>query len=135
MRALELLLARPRSTPKTARMITSSVSDCIERQQRERLADRPARRSRVGGLAHHLLVGPHPLAVEGRQHQLALAQVLGAVEQQHRALADHRPEHGVGLSGAQCSGRAAEDLLDELGLEDHHEAAGRRGVLNVTTSP
>ena len=50
-----------------------------------------------------------------------LAQVLVAVEQQHRARAQHRPERRVRLSGAQLLMRPAEDLLDDLGVEDHHE--------------
>ena len=32
------------------------------------------------------------------------------------------PEHRVGLAGAQLVGRAAEHLLHEVGVEDHHEA-------------
>ena len=60
--------------------------------------------------------------MKGRQHELALAQVLGAIEQQHGAVPHHRAEHGVGLAGTQHLRGAAEDLLDELRLEDHHEA-------------
>ncbi|HEX3736553.1 MAG TPA: hypothetical protein VHV53_03345 [Solirubrobacterales bacterium] len=48
----------------------------------------------LGGddLLHHPLVGAHPLAVEGRQHQPAAGDVLLALEQQHRARAEHRFE-------------------------------------------
>ena len=60
------------------------------RQHRERLADRPAVDLGVGAVAHRLGVGEHLPAVERGQHQPAMAQVLGAVEQQHRALADDR---------------------------------------------
>ena len=58
----------------------------------------------------------------GGSMQAALAQVLVAVEQQHRARADDRAERRVGLPGAQLLGRAAEELLDDVGVEDHHEA-------------
>ena len=47
--------------------------------------------SRGGDLADQLAVAPDALAVERRQQQAALAQVLVLVEQQHRA----RPEHGL----------------------------------------
>ena len=85
--------ARPRGrrrTPKTARRITSSVIACIDGWVGKRLPTRPARHVALGDLAHRLAVGAHALAVEGRQHQAALAQVLGAVEQQHRARAEQR---------------------------------------------
>jgi hypothetical protein len=69
-------------------------------QQRERLPHRPRVDRPVGGLAHDLLVGAHPRAVERREQQLAVAHVLGAVQQQHRPLAHHRAEHRIGLARA-----------------------------------
>ena len=47
------------------------------RAQSERLAHRPRRDLLFGDLAHHVAVALHPLAVEGGEHQLALAHVLG----------------------------------------------------------
>ena len=79
-------------------------------------------------------MGLHLAAVEGGQHQAAVTQVLVAVEQQHRALAEDRPEQRVGLAGVQLAVGAAEDLLDQLGVEHHHEAL-IEDVENVTASP
>ena len=110
------------STPKTARMITSSVSACMPGSSSKGSLGRPRVDHAVGGLLDRRLVGAHALPVEGRQHQLALAQVLLAVGQQHRVLAQHRAEHRVGLAGAQLVGRAAEQQLDQVGLEHDHEA-------------
>ena len=62
---------------------------------RERLADRPGIDLLVGGVAHHLCEHLHPLAVERGKHQPAVAEVLGLVEQQHRALAEDRAEQRV----------------------------------------
>ena len=103
-------------------MITSSVSDCICGSSAK--GSPTGHESIARSVASRITsrVGTHPLAVKGRQQQLALAQMLGAVEQQHRALAHDRAEHRVGLAGAQFVGRAAEHLLDQSGLEDHHEA-------------
>ncbi len=61
-----------------------------------------------------------------------MAQVLGSVEQQHRALAEHRPEQRVGLAGVQLLTRFLEELLDQRrvitkGLSN--------SVLNVTAPP
>ena len=122
MRRLSSSCRGPSSTPKTARMITSSVSDCIEGSSANGSPTGHESIARSAASRITCLVRAHPLAVEGRQHQLALAQVLGAVEQQHRALAHDRAERRVGLAGAQLLRRAAEHLLDELRVEDHHEA-------------
>jgi hypothetical protein len=38
--------------------------------------------------------------VEGGKQQLALAHVLGSVEEQQRTIAHDRAQHGVGLTGS-----------------------------------
>ena len=96
-------------------------------QQRERLAHRPGVDLEVGRAAHRVGEGLHAPAVERRQHQPAVAQVLGAVEQQHGALADHGPEHRVGLAGAELLARSLKELLDERRVEHHHEPAVEQG--------
>ena len=50
---------------------------------------------------HGLLVAAHPLTVEGREHQLAMADVLWAVQHENRPLAQERGEDAVGLAGVQ----------------------------------
>ena len=66
----------------------------------------------LGHSAHRLRVGLHPLAVEGRQQQAALAQVLATVEQQHRAVAEDRLQDRVAAPGEQLLGVAGEDGFD-----------------------
>ena len=111
------------STPKTARMITSSVIACMLGSTAKRRPARPRRHVPLGHLGHHLAVVAHPLAVERRQQQAALAQVLGPVEQEHRALAEDRRQHHVALAGVEQVRVAGEDLLDRLGIGGHHEHA------------
>ena len=89
---------RRRSTPKTARRITSSVIACMRRPDRERLAERPGGDLALGDLPHHLAVALHALAVERGQQQLALAQVRRPVEQEHRFATDDRAKDRVGLA-------------------------------------
>jgi hypothetical protein len=67
-------------------------------------------------------VGLHSAAVERAEQELAVAQVLGAVEQQHGALANDRAEHHVGLAGAELLVRSLEQLLDQRRMEHHHES-------------
>jgi hypothetical protein len=59
--------------------------------------------------------------VERGQHEPSLTQVLGAVEQEHRARADDRGERRIGLSGPQQLGIAGEDLLDRGRVGHEHE--------------
>ena len=60
--------------------------------QAHRLAERPARHvARASPPRSRLLVLAHPLAVERRQQQLALAHVLGPGQHDHRA----RPHHAA----------------------------------------
>ena len=73
--------------------------------QRERLADRPGLHLLAGRLADQLAVAADPLAVEGRQEQLALLHVGRVVEGQHRVGPERRLEHGrVGLAGVELLG-------------------------------
>ena len=90
--------------------------------ERERLVDGPGVDLAVGRLPHDRLVRPHALAVEGRQEQAALPEVLGAVQQEHGPLSQHRAEQLVRLARAELVRVAPEDLLDQLGIEDDHEA-------------
>jgi hypothetical protein len=52
--------------------------------------------------------------VEGRQQQPALAQVLAAVEQQDRAVAEQRLQDRVAAPGEEVLGVGGEDGLDRL---------------------
>ena len=93
------------------------------RQQRELAPDRPAVDLRVGGSQHDRLERLHPLAVEAREQQPSVAQVLVAIEQEHRPPADDRAEERVRLAGVEAIVRALEQLLDERRVVDEHEAA------------
>jgi hypothetical protein len=92
----------------------------------ERGAVRPGGDLALGDRTHRLPVSLHPLAVEGGQHQPALAHVLGAVEQQHRAVAQQRSQDLVVLAGEQLLGIAGEDRLHRLrvGGDDHRALVG-----------
>jgi hypothetical protein len=70
----------------------------------ERLAARPCRHPPLGLARDELAVALHPLTVEGRQHQLALAQVGCAVEQQDGVRAEDGLEEvrAAGGTGAQA---------------------------------
>ena len=93
--------------PNTARMMISSVIAWVRGRRGNGSSDRPASDLVLGDLAHQVAVALHPLAVEGGQHQLALAHVLGAVEQQHGVLSHQRLERRrVGLAGVQHVGIA-----------------------------
>ena len=121
-RRLKVSISRPKRsrrssswTPKTARMITARVIRWVWGRRAKGLADRPALHLRQGDLAHQLPVGLDPLAVEGRQQQLALAHVRLVVEGEDRVRADGRLEDGrVRLAGVHLGGRAGEDLFDQL---------------------
>ena len=111
------------------------AQDHLERQrlralvQPERRAGAPAGDLRRGDLLHHAGEGAHALAVEGGQHQLALGEVLGAVEQQHGARADDRLEHARALARVQDVGGRGEHLADLVGLrEEDPLALGRADV-------
>ena len=106
------------SSPKTVRRMISRVIACIEGAAANGGAVRPGGDLALGDRAHRLAVGLHPLAVEGRQHQPALAHVLGAVEQQHRAVAEQRPQDVVVLAGvASASGSPVKTVFTASGSE------------------
>ena len=60
--------------------------------------------------------------------------MLGAVEQQHRALAEDLAQQRVGLARAQAVGRRAEDLLDHSGSNTMTKPESNE-VEKVTMSP
>jgi hypothetical protein len=82
--------------PQTLADAEHRAEDHLERDglhvrvQRERLARRPGGDVALGGLGDHVLVRRHPPPVERRQHELAAAQMLSALEQQHGLRAHHR---------------------------------------------
>ena len=83
-------------------------------------AGRPALDLPHGDLGHRLAVALHPLAVERRQQQLALADVRLLVEDQDRVLAEDRAQDLVALAGVEDARIAGEDLLDERRVGHHH---------------
>lgn len=91
-------------------------------RQRERPTQRPGVDLGVGRLADRLLVGGQARAVKGREHDPPVAQMLGAVEHQHRALAEDRSQQRVGLAGVELLVRTPEELCEQLGVKDHHKA-------------
>ena len=91
------------------------------RVQRKRRLDRPVVDRPVGDFTHHGAVQPHPLAVERRHEQLALAFVPGAVEQQHRVGTQDGLEHHVGLPGLQAFRVRGENLFDDRGLAEKRQ--------------
>ena len=98
-----------------------------------RSPERPGGDLALGRLGHHRLVGAHPLAVERRQHQLAPAQVLLALEQEQRALPEERRQDDVATRGDRVLAIGAEQALQRrrVGDEDHRadpEHPGREGL-------
>ena len=89
-------------------------------------AERPALDLAGGDLGHLLLVALHALAVEGRQQQLALADVGLLVEDEDRVLAEDRAQDLVALAGVEDPRVAGEDLLDVLGVGDASPRCLRR---------
>ena len=85
--------------------------------QREGLADRPALHLAARHLDDQLAVAPHPLAVEGRQQQLALLHVRRVVEGEDRVGPERRLQHRrVRLAGVEdCSGGPVKTSLTRLG--------------------
>ena len=83
----------------------------------------PALDLACGDLGHRLPVALHPLAVEGRQQQATLAHVRLLVEDEDRVAAEDRGEDLVSLAGVEDARVAGEDLLDRLGVGEHHPGA------------
>ena len=95
--------------------------------QAHRPAHRPARHVAPGGLDDHVLVLAHPLAVEGRQKQLALAQVLRPGQHDHRPRPHHRRDRRAARRRRSHLSRRGEHRLDRLRVGDHHELHPARG--------
>ena len=91
------------------------------RQARDASGPGPAREVALGDLGHHRAVVAHPLAVERRQQQPPVAQVLGAVEQQGRARPEDRRQGDVALAGVEQVRVAGEHLLDGDGVRGHDQ--------------
>ena len=106
---------RSASTPNTARRITSSV---IARVCSLSLIGSPSGQLRHVAprrLHDHVLVLAHPLAVEGRQQQLALAHVLGPGQRDHRARPHHRRDRRAPAAEGATSGGAVNTALTASG--------------------
>jgi hypothetical protein len=89
------------------------------RPQRERLADRPALHLPPRRLDDQRAVALDPLAVEGRQQQLALAHVRLVVEGEDAVRPRRRLQHRrVRLAGVEDRRRASEDLFHQIGPGD-----------------
>ena len=117
------------SAPKTTRMITSSVSACMRGWVANGGAARPALDLGRRELRDQVTVRAHAVAVERRQHQLALAQVRRAVEDEDRVGADERLEEARALAGRQHVRRGGEHRADVGGVgDDHHRRVGPRGA-------
>ena len=86
----------------------------------------PAGDLALGDVGDQVAEPLHPLAVEGRQQQLALLHVRIAVEQDHRVLADERLEHAGALAGMEDVGRRRVDRLHVLGDRGDHERRRER---------
>ena len=83
--------------------------------------------------SHRRLVGAHPLAVEGRQHQPAAGEVLGAFQQQQRARAEDRFEDDVAARRQPVRALRVEGLDRGRVGDQHHrpleaEEADAEGV-------
>ena len=104
----------------------SSVIACIRGRSWYGVPSRPALDLARGDLGHHLAVALHALAVEGRQQQLALADVRLLVEDEDRVLAEDRAQDLVALAGVEDVRVAGEDLLDVLRVGDASPRSPRR---------
>jgi hypothetical protein len=81
-----------------------------------------ARRDRL----HDVAVGAHPLAVEGREHQLALGEMRRPVEQEERLLPERGLEDPVALARPEQLRIAPEHLPDGGGIGHEHHGRRRR---------
>jgi hypothetical protein len=80
--------------------------------QRHGLVERPARHLALGDVLEQSREGLHALAVEGREHQLALRKVWPLVQQDQGVGAYDRLEHPRALTRVEHIRRGREDLLD-----------------------
>jgi len=98
--------------------------DHLERQRaralahREPLADPPARRFRLGDLADHRPALVHGRALQRRQQQPALPQMLRSVEHEQGTLAEDRGQWRVRLARVQIRLVAREHLPDRVNVGD-----------------
>jgi len=97
------------------------------RPQGDRLADGPTAHLRLRDLPDQVRVAAQRLAVEGGQHELALAHVLVLVQQEQRVLAQERREdpaaHATHVKAPRVAG---EDLANQLRVREEHHAPVRR---------
>ena len=90
----------------------------------ERAADRPRVDHAVGDVPDDAAVDVDALAVERRQHELPLAEVALAIEDEDGIPAEDRTEQPcISLTAAQLLGIAHEDVLDRVRIGEDH---GRR---------
>ena len=89
--------------------------------QFELLPPRPALDLALGQLEHQLCEVLHALAVEGRQQQLALLQVGGLVEQDHRVAPHERFEDARALPRMEHLWRGHQHFLDLIRIGENHE--------------
>ena len=129
MRSRKRSIRSPSRTPKTARRMTSSVIACILGRSANASPARPAADLPLGGLGHHVGVATDRLPVEGRQQQLALAQVAVLVEGEQRVLSERVAERAcVRLAGVEHPRVAGEDALDLRRVGHVHHAPEDREV-------
>ena len=112
--------------------VAGAEDDAQDHLERERLhalqrPDRPARRPAVelllGERGDRVAPARERLAVERREHQPPLAQVLGAVQQQDRVRAGERLQHARALAAAEHLGVGGEHALDVRGIgHEHHRS-------------
>ena len=93
-------------------------------QRRHRHTQRPVRHLPAGRLADQLLVGEHALPVQRRQHELAPAQMLPAVEQQHVLRAQQRTQRHVRHAGVKLIRSMPVELADRVGVRENHPRLG-----------
>ena len=94
------------------------------RVQRDLLTPRPGRDHALGGLADHLLVGAHALAVKRGQHQPPAPQVLVVFLQQQRARAEQRLEDHVAPGGDRVHPVGREQRFQRRRVGDEDDVAG-----------
>jgi hypothetical protein len=109
-----------------------SAQDDLERQalkprmKRRRLIARPAGDLALGDVPHQAGQALHLLSVKGREHQLALLEVLALVEEDQRPATDHGLEDASALARVQNVRRRGEQLLQLVRLREDHEGRARQ---------
>ena len=103
----------------------SSVTLAHPLLDREGLLERPGRDLPRGELADDAAEAPHGAVVEGGHDQRPVAPVLGAVEQEQRAVAEHRAEDPVRRPHPHHLRVAGQHRPGEAGVGDEGAAAER----------